>query len=175
MRVDAAGRIAALSGVPPQGQGLETTLAQVAADELGVTPDGRQRRQAATPRASSTASGSFASRAAVVGGSAVALAARDCAQGPRLAARALGVAEADLEQAGKQPSPTARRPERRVTLRGRWRRLAGDGDRRARREPGLESTRFFQPTDMTYSSGAHVALVEVDPPLAPRPASTATG
>jgi len=29
-------------------------------------------------------------------------------------------------------------------------------------EPGLESTRFFQPTDMTYSSGAHVALVELD-------------
>src|SRR4029450_8105075 len=40
VRVDPAGRITAFSGVSTQGQGLETTLAQVAADELGVTPAG---------------------------------------------------------------------------------------------------------------------------------------
>ena len=39
VRVDAAGRITAWSGVTTQGQGLETTLAQIAADELGVTPE----------------------------------------------------------------------------------------------------------------------------------------
>jgi len=37
VRVDAAGRITVFTGVPSQGQGLETTLAQVAADELGHT------------------------------------------------------------------------------------------------------------------------------------------
>src|SRR3989442_14606838 len=36
---DTSGRITVFTGVPSQGQGLETTLAQVAADELGVTPD----------------------------------------------------------------------------------------------------------------------------------------
>src|SRR5262249_3603630 len=30
-------------------------------------------------------------------------------------------------------------------------------------EPGLEVTRYWEPPDMTYSSGAHVAVVEVDP------------
>jgi CO/xanthine dehydrogenase Mo-binding subunit len=30
-------------------------------------------------------------------------------------------------------------------------------------EPGLEATRYFQPADMAFSSGAHVAVVEVDP------------
>jgi len=30
-------------------------------------------------------------------------------------------------------------------------------------EPGLDVTRFFQPADITYSSGAQVALVEIDP------------
>jgi CO/xanthine dehydrogenase Mo-binding subunit len=30
-------------------------------------------------------------------------------------------------------------------------------------EPGLEATRFFQPEDIAYSSGAHVVQVEVDP------------
>src|SRR5262249_54309518 len=38
VRADAAGRITVFTGVPSQGPGLETTLAQVAADELGVTP-----------------------------------------------------------------------------------------------------------------------------------------
>ena len=100
VRVDAAGRITAWSGVTSQGQGLETTLAQIAADELGVTPED------VTVIAGDTAgvehgTGSFASRAAVVGGSAVALAARDVRDKARLlASRALGCAEADLEQAG---------------------------------------------------------------------------
>src|SRR5437867_1356513 len=39
IRADSAGRITVFTGVPSQGQGLETTLAQVAADELGVTPE----------------------------------------------------------------------------------------------------------------------------------------
>jgi carbon-monoxide dehydrogenase large subunit len=106
--------------------------------------------------------GSFASRAAVVGGSAVALAAREvCAKARLLAARALGCAEADLEQAGAAFADP-RRPERRVTF-AELARLAGAATAALGVEPGLESTRFFQPTDMTYSSGAHVALVEMDP------------
>src|SRR5205823_2228380 len=39
IRADPDGRITVFTGVPSQGQGLETTLAQIAADELGVTPD----------------------------------------------------------------------------------------------------------------------------------------
>jgi len=160
VRVDGAGRITAWSGVTTQGQGLETTLAQIAADELGVTPED------VTVIAGDTAgvehgTGSFASRAAVVGGSAVALAARDVRdKARRLASRALGCAEADLEQAGAAFSDRGR-PEGRVTL-ADLARLAGAATAALGVDPGLESTRFFQPTDMTYSSGAHVALVEVD-------------
>ena len=160
VRVDPAGRITAFSGVTTQGQGLETTLAQVAADELGVTPED------VTVIAGDTAgvehgTGSFASRAAVVGGSAVALAARDVSAKARLlAAKALGCAEAELEQAGAAFADR-RRPERRVTF-AELARLAGAATAALGVEPGLESTRFFQPTDMTYSSGAHVALVELD-------------
>jgi aerobic carbon-monoxide dehydrogenase large subunit len=160
VRVDPAGRITAFSGVTTQGQGLETTLAQVAADELGVTPED------VTVIAGDTAgvehgTGSFASRAAVVGGSAVALAARDVSAKARLlAARALGCAEAELEQAGAAFADR-RRPERRVTF-ADLARLAGAATAALGVEPGLESTRFFQPIDMTYSSGAHVVLVELD-------------
>jgi CO/xanthine dehydrogenase Mo-binding subunit len=160
VRVDAAGRITVWSGVTTQGQGLETTLAQIAADELGLTPED------VTVIAGDTAgvehgTGSFASRAAVVGGSAVALAARDVRDKARLlASRALGCAEADLEQTDAAFTHRGH-PGRRVSF-ADLARLAGAATAALGADPGLESTRFFQPTDMTYSSGAHVALVEVN-------------
>jgi CO/xanthine dehydrogenase Mo-binding subunit len=161
VRVDTAGRIAVFTGVTSQGQGLETTLAQVAADELGVTPAD------VTVVAGDTAGieqgiGSFASRAAVVGGSAVALAARDVhAKARRLAARALGAPEEDIEQAGGTFAPRGD-PARGVTL-ADLARTAAMATAAHGIEPGLESTRFFQPTDIAYSAGAHIVAVEVDP------------
>jgi CO/xanthine dehydrogenase Mo-binding subunit len=160
VRVDTAGRIAVFTGVTSQGQGLETTLAQVAADELGVTPDD------VGVIAGDTAGieqgiGSFASRAAVVGGSAVALAARDVHTRARaLAARLLGVPEDEIEQDG--PAFAVRgHPARRLTF-ADLARAAAMATAALGVEPGLERTRFFQPPDIAYSSGAHVALVEVD-------------
>ena len=106
--------------------------------------------------------GSFASRAAVVGGSAVALAARDVrAKAQTLAARVLGVPEDEIQQDG--PAFAHRhRPERRTTF-AELARAAAVATAALGVEPGLESTRFFQPPDIAYSSGAHVVLVEVDP------------
>ncbi|HKW94903.1 MAG TPA: xanthine dehydrogenase family protein molybdopterin-binding subunit, partial [Methylomirabilota bacterium] len=67
VRVDTAGRITAWSGATSQGQGLETTLAQIAADALGVTP-GDVAVIAGDTAGLEHGTGSFASRAAVVGG-----------------------------------------------------------------------------------------------------------
>src|SRR5215471_15053031 len=99
-RVDSTGRISVFTGVTSQGQGLETTLAQIAADELGVTPDDVTVINGDTAGIAQGI-GTFASRAAVVGGSAVALAARDLrSRALRLATLVLGVAEEEVEQAG---------------------------------------------------------------------------
>src|SRR2546427_3549361 len=101
VRADATGRITVFTGVPSQGQGLETTLAQVAADELGVTPDEVSVIGGDT-LGIAQGIGTFASRAAVVGGNAVALAARALrAKCVRLAAQALGIAEEEVQQHGK--------------------------------------------------------------------------
>src|SRR3989449_9351137 len=101
IRADSAGRIPVFTGVPSQGQGLETTLAQVAADELGVTPDEVSVIGGDTlgiPQGI----GTFASRAAGVGGNAVALAARALrAKCVRLAAQTLGIAGDEVQQHGK--------------------------------------------------------------------------
>jgi CO/xanthine dehydrogenase Mo-binding subunit len=161
---DAAGRITVFTGVPSQGQGLETTLAQVAAGELGVTPDEVSVIGGDT-LGIAQGIGTFASRAAVVGGSAVALAARELhAKAVRLAAQALGVAEDEIQQHGQVFAERAR-PERRIEL-GRLAAAAAMAPPAHGVAPGLEATHFFQPPDIAYSSGAHVALVEVDPEAA---------
>src|SRR5204862_1552616 len=101
IRADPDGRITVFTGVPSQGQGLETTLAQIAADELGVTPDDVTIIGGDTLGIGQGV-GTFASRAAVVGGTAVALAARELrAKCVRLAAQALGIAEDEVQQHGK--------------------------------------------------------------------------
>ncbi len=72
VEVSAGGRIVVSSGSSPHGQGHETTFAQVAADELGVEPERIDVRFGEPGGV-----GTFASRSAAMGGSAVALACRD--------------------------------------------------------------------------------------------------
>src|SRR5947207_3875475 len=161
VRADTAGRITVFTGVPSQGQGLETTLAQVAADELGVTPDDVSVIGGDTlgiPQGI----GTFASRAAVVGGNAVALAARALrAKCVRLAAQALGIAEEELQQHGRRFAERA--DASRVVDLGRLASVAAMATSASGVPPGLEATHYFQPPDIAYSSGAHVVLAEVDP------------
>src|SRR5215813_3442651 len=161
IRADAAGRITVFTGVPSQGQGLETTLAQVAADELGVTPADVAVVGGDTlgiPQGI----GTFASRAAVVGGNAVALAARALrAKCVRLAAQALGIAEDEVQQHGKVFA--FRGDAARSVSLGRLASAAAVAPAASGVQPGLEATHYFQPPDIAYSSGAHVALAEVDP------------
>src|SRR5262245_47076288 len=160
VRADAAGRITVFTGVPSQGQGLETTLAQVAAGELGVTPD-EVLVIGGDTLGIGQGIGTFASRAAVVGGSAVALAARELhAKAVRLAAQALGVVEDEIQQDRRIFAERAH-PERRIEL-GRLAAAAAIASAAHGLAPGLEATHYFQPPDIAYSSGAHVALVEVD-------------
>ncbi|HEX3179102.1 MAG TPA: xanthine dehydrogenase family protein molybdopterin-binding subunit [Methylomirabilota bacterium] len=161
IRADAAGRITVFTGVPSQGQGLETTLAQVAADELGVTP-AEVSVTGGDTLGIPQGIGTFASRAAVVGGNAVALAARELRRKcVRLAALALGIAEDDVQQHGKRFAERAN-PDRFVEL-GRLAAAAAVAPSASGVPPGLEATHYFQPPDIAYSSGACVALAEVDP------------
>jgi len=160
VRADAAGRITVFTGVPSQGQGLETTLAQVAADELGVTPQDVSVIGGDT-LGIAQGIGTFASRAAVVGGSAVALAARALrAKCVRLAAQGLGIAEDEVQQHGKVFA--FRGDAARSIDLGRLASAAAVASASSGVPPGLEATHYFQPPDIAYSSGAHVALAEVD-------------
>jgi aerobic carbon-monoxide dehydrogenase large subunit len=161
VRVERSGRITAITGASPHGQGHETTFAQVIADQLGVSPDEVVIRHGDTQGAPQ-AIGTFGSRSAGLGGSALAQAAievRDKAR--RLAARLLEAAPEDLAVvAGGFGVKGA--PEKIVG----WSRIADLAHRAAGlppgESPGLEATVFFRQDQPSWSFGAGLAVVRID-------------
>ena len=159
--VEGDGRVRVTVGAPSQGQGHETTLAQVCADRLGVSLECVDVRGGDTARFPLSA-GTYASRVAVIVGNAVAQAAqavRDKAR--RVAARSL---ECDPEDVlivdGRAHVRGA--ADRGLGL-AELARLAQRPDLvRVLGEPGLAATRYVSPESVTWASGVHVATVEVD-------------
>ena len=160
--VSRSGAVHVYSGGTSVGQGIETVLAQIAADALGVDPRA-VRVTAGDTAAQPFGAGSWASRSTVVGGSAVhqaATAVRDRAI--ELAARILEAAPDDLGLAGGVVSVRGD-PETRLSL-AEIARAAAPASRYLKDgEPaGLSARRRFEVTHMTYPYGAHIAVVEVD-------------
>jgi aerobic carbon-monoxide dehydrogenase large subunit len=159
--VSKSGTVHVFSGGTSVGQGIETVLAQIAADALGVDPV-VVRVVAGDTAAQPFGAGSWASRSTVVGGTAVhqaATAVRERAV--QLAARMLE-AEEDLEVSdgtiGVRGDPNAR-----VTLAAIARAAEPAGGYLAEGEPaGLSARRRFEVARMTYPYGVHAAVVEVD-------------
>ena len=187
VRVETNGTVVVATGLTTQGQGHETVFAQVAAEELGVpveavtvvTGDTRRFKYAV---------GTFASRAAVMSGNAVALAARKVrAKALRIAGEALEVVPADLEIAGGvvqvKGTPQAAIPLKTVAVLANPLRYAFDAETaRATQfavggsldrppveeddEPGLEASDYYSPLRSTFADGVHAAMVETDPETA---------
>jgi aerobic carbon-monoxide dehydrogenase large subunit len=163
VRVDPSGAVTVLAGVTSQGQGLETTVAQLVAAELGV-PLGTVRVVLGDTDATPFGLGAFASRQAVIGGGAAlraAAAVRDKVLA--IAAHVLEVAAADLDTADGQVIVRGV-PGRAITVAEVARiahletqRLPPDVD------PGLDATRFYDPIRGTFAAGAQAAIVEVEP------------
>ncbi len=162
VEVTGRGRVRVHSGGTSLGQGIETALAQVAADELGVEVDAVDVVNGDTDL-QPYGTGSWASRSTVVAGGAVRGAGREVAQRLReLAARVLEVAVDDLEL-GDGEVRVRGVPATALGFAELWR-AAQPGSRWLHDgEPaGLASRHRFQVDHMTYPYGAHVCLAEVD-------------
>ena len=164
VRVGRDGRIAVATAVGSQGQGQETTLAQVVADRLGV----RVADVAVTTGDSDAFAwgcGTYASRGAVTAGNAVALAAdRVATMARKAAAPMLEAAVEDLELADGLVHVKGSR-DRGVTLAQLAMRtessfIAPGAVPPAR--PGLEAEEFFYATRAALAAGVHACVVEVD-------------
>ena len=161
--VSRSGAVHVYSGGTSVGQGIETVLAQITADALGVDPRA-VRVTAGDTAAQPFGAGSWASRSTVVGGSAVhqaALAVRQRAL--QLAARVLEAAEEDLDLADGLVSVRGDPEMAPLSLADIARAAAPASRYLAKGEPaGLSARRRFEVSHMTYPYGVHAAVVEVD-------------
>jgi CO/xanthine dehydrogenase Mo-binding subunit len=177
------GSVEVAIGLTSQGQGHQTVFAQIVADELGV-PFERVRVTTGDTRRFAYAVGTFASRAAVMSGSAVALAARSVqAKAKQVAADALECSPDDLEVVdgvvAVKGNPTASISLGQVAVLSNPLRYAFDEAAKAATqfarpadpnvppvpeggEPGLESRDYYSPPRSTFASGMHAAIVEID-------------
>jgi aerobic carbon-monoxide dehydrogenase large subunit len=163
VKVDATGRVIVHSGSNPHGQAHETTLSQVAADALGVNVDD------ISVRAGDTAliqhgGGTFASRSAVTAGSAVFMASTKLRKKlDEIAAAMLEVSPEDIEVEDGAWFPSGA-PDRGVGLADIAAAAAPGGGFALPEgvEPGLEAQSYFVPPTVTFSSGSHLIVSEVD-------------
>jgi len=161
LRIDPTGTLSLVTGCSPHGQGTATALAQIVADELGVTPEAVSVRHGDTD-AIPYGVGTYASRNAVVAGNGALAAARRVKQKAlQLAAHLLEAAQEDLElvDGGVQVRGA---PPRRLSL-GELSAAAAPGKSLPDgMEPGLETTHYFLAPRAAFASGIHVATVEID-------------
>lgn len=162
VRINPDGRVTVLSGVTSQGQGLETTVAQIVADAVGVTYDDVEVRIGDTNE-SLWGFGAFSSRQAVIGGGAAhrtGEAVREKAL--RLAAALFDVEIDDLRLEDGQIHRTGK-PEPLASLAEIARVAYLESNRLPKGiEPGLEATRFYDPIRGAFAAGAQAATVEID-------------
>ncbi len=167
VRVDGAGQVTILSGSNNHGQSHETTLAQVCADALGVDI-GTISLQDGDTALIGQGGGTFASRTAVTGSMAVAGAARKLRRKAiRIAARRFGV---DARRLTIADGAIRDGSGSRVTTLAEVARIVG-------KEPGgqpsdcpgpsgveasLEAMDLFASPTVTWASGTHVVVLEVD-------------
>jgi len=163
VQVQASGKVSVATGIGTQGQGHYTAFAQIVADQVGVDVRDVEVITGDTDQFYWGA-GTFASRGAVVAGSAIHEAAKVVRQKIlRTAAEHFECAEEDLAIANGAVS-VAGVPGRSIKL-GALADHANPtrGAVQPGTEPGLEATRYFGPPTGTTASGAHAMIVEVDP------------
>jgi carbon-monoxide dehydrogenase large subunit len=161
VRVMPTGKIEVLTGSHSHGQGHETAFAQVVADELQVPMGDITIVHGDTGRMP-FGWGSYGSRSAAVGLSAIKLAAdkiRDKAT--RIAAHLLEAAIEDVEYVDGQfrvkGVPDRSKSWFDVSLQAHLCHNMPEGV-----EPGLEASHFYDPANFVYPFGTHIAVVEVD-------------
>jgi carbon-monoxide dehydrogenase large subunit len=161
VRVDPSGRVHVYIGVAAQGQGHATTLAQVAAAELGAAFED-VTVVAGDTQAFPFGMGTGGSRVAANAGPAVARTAREVRErAARVAAELLECAPADV-RIERSRAFVAGFPDRALTL-GRLAHAAIKSKAlRAVGEPGLNACTYFHPDTVTWAFGAQGAVVEVD-------------
>jgi len=162
VRVEPDGTATVLSGAVSIGQGIETTLAQLVGDRIGLPMDKIKVILGDSELAPYSGAGSIASRSMAVGGGATVKASERLRRKIlTIAAHKLEASEEDLVLAGGRASVRGA-PDRGVSIEeiatSAW--LAWDLPDGL--TPGLEEKEMYDPIDVSYSYATHGAIVAVD-------------
>ncbi|MBC7802540.1 MAG: xanthine dehydrogenase family protein molybdopterin-binding subunit [Candidatus Parcubacteria bacterium] len=161
IRFEPTGTATLLVGTKSQGQGHETLYRQIACERLGISP-GELRVIEGDTDAVAYGAGSFGSRSAAIGGTALWLAAdKVIAKGRRIAAHLLEAAEADVAFAAGRFAISG--TDRSMSLEDVARASFAFASLPKGMEPGLIERATFSPEQETFPNGTHVCEVEVDP------------
>lgn len=159
IRVHPTGSAIARMGTITQGQGHETTYAQIIASELGLSSDDIQIEEGDTDTAP-YGLGTYGSRSTPVGGAATAMAARTIrAKAQKIAAHLIEVSPADVvwdvDRFHIEGNPEAAKTMKEVA----W---AAYNNVPAGMEMGLETVNYYDPPNFTYPFGIYLCVVDID-------------
>ena len=159
LRVHPTGKAVLKLGVKSQGQGHETTFAQIVAEELGLPPEDVEVQEGDTDN-TPYGLGTYASRSTPTAGAATAVISRKLRdKGREIAAHKLEASPDDLDfEAGRFFVKGS--PERGVTIQDVA--LAAYTDLPDGMEAGLEGVHYYDPPNMTFPFGTYAVVVEVD-------------
>jgi aerobic carbon-monoxide dehydrogenase large subunit len=159
LRVHPTGKAILKLGVQTQGQGHETTFAQIVAEELGIPVEDVTVQHGDTDN-TPYGLGTYASRSTPTGGAATAVAARKVRdKAKQIAAHLLEASPEDLEwQRGSfhvKGSPEKAKSIQDVAF-------AAYTDHPEGMEAGLEAVNYYDPPNLTFPFGTYLVVIEVD-------------
>jgi carbon-monoxide dehydrogenase large subunit len=160
LRVHMTGKALLRTGAKSQGQGHETTWAQIVAHELGIPAEDIVVEEGDTDTAP-FGMGTYASRSTPVAGAAVAMVSRKIrAKARKIAAHLLEVSEEDIEwELGRFYVRSNK--DRGVTIQECA--MAAYSNMPDGMEPGLENNAYYDPPNLTWPFACYIAKVEIDP------------
>jgi len=162
LRIHPTGKAILKLGVKSQGQGHETTFAQIVAEELGIPAEDVTVREGDTDN-TPYGLGTYASRSTPTAGAATAVIARKVREkGKQIAAHLLEAAPDDLDWETDHFFVKGS-PDRAVTIQDVA--FAAYTNPPEGLEPGLEGVHYYDPPNMTFPFGTYVVAVEVDPEI----------
>ena len=162
IRVHPTGKAIARLGTKSQGQGHETTYAQIIAQELGIPAEHIQIEEGDTDTAP-YGLGTYASRSTPTAGAAAVAARKLRDKARKIAAYLLEVSEDDLEwEPGKFSVKGA--PEKSKTIQELV--FASYTNHPQGMEAGFEATHYYDPPNLTFPFGSYICIVDIDPETA---------
>lgn len=159
IRVHPTGKAMIRMGTKSQGQGHETTYAQIVAEILGIPAEHVQVEEGDTDTAP-YGLGTYGSRSTPTSGAAAAVACRKLLdKAKKIAAYLLEVSEEDLEwEPGKYFVKGA--PDKSKTIQEIV--FAAYTNHPPGMEAGFEATHYYDPPNLTFPSGAYICVVDID-------------